>query len=266
MVSLLFGLGPLFGGFILVTFALAFSSQHALLSGVSSGIALLLASWRPLQLLATGKMWPPTVLLLLASGAAASHAASSALLKLSRHKKSSLNELSSPSFSGGLSLSVVTLQSLLACGAVFSHALAEGLALGVAAPRAYGLGRHMVLPVSLHGLPRGAAVASCVLGVTGSWRAALGAAAATGLAGPVAAIGAIVAGIDYRGLDYLMVFSCGLLVPSFASVFRRATRLEAAGSFYGLLIGLGFACACLTSTKVVCLHTSYCNSAPEAVR
>ncbi|CAA6669225.1 unnamed protein product [Spirodela intermedia] len=257
-VSLLFGLGPLFGGFILVAFALAFSSQHALLSGVSSGIALLLASWRPLQLLAAGKMWPPTVLLLLASGGAASHACTSALLKLSRHKKSSLNELSSPS---GLSISVVTLQSLLACGAIFSHALAEGLALGVAAPRAHGLGRHMVLPVSLHGLPRGAAVASCVLGVTGSWRAALSAAAGTGLAGPLAAIGAILAGIDYRGLDYLMVFSCGLLVPSFASVFRRATRLETAGSCYGLLIGLGFACACLTSTKMVCLHTPYCNSA-----
>uniref|UniRef100_A0A1D1XMJ5 Putative zinc transporter At3g08650 n=1 Tax=Anthurium amnicola TaxID=1678845 RepID=A0A1D1XMJ5_9ARAE len=263
LVSLLFGLGPLLGGVILVTFALAFCCQHTFLSGVSSGIAFLLAAWRPLQLVITWKMGFFVSVLLLAAGSAFSHIFSSSILKLSRHKKSSVNELSSTS---GVSLSVITLQSLLACGAVFLHALAEGLALGVAAPRAYGLGRHMVLPVSLHGLPRGAAVASCIFGATGSWRAALAAAAITGFAGPVSAIGAILAGIDYSGLDYLMVFSCGVLLPSFGSVFRRAVKLEAANSMYGLLMGLAFACLCLTSTKMVCLHTPYCNSAPEAVK
>lgn len=145
------------------------------------------------------------------------------------------------------------------------HAFAEGLALGVAAPKAYGLGRHMVLPVSLHGLPRGAAVASCVLGATDSWRWALAAATLTGFAGPSAAIGAILTGIGYDGLDYWMVFACGLLLPGFVRVFRRALRLDMKKGIYGLMMGFGFASVCLMSTRLVCLHTPYCNSAPEAV-
>lgn len=123
----------------------------------------------------------------------------------------------------------------------------------------------MVIPASLHGLPRGAAVASCIFGATDSWRGALAAAALTGLAGPISAIGAILAGIDYDGLDYWMVFACGALLPGFVRVFRRAMRLDSAKSVYGLFAGIGFACVCLMSTRLVCLHTPYCNSAPEAV-
>lgn len=262
LVSLLFGLGPLLGGIILVIFSLAFYLPHSVLTGVASGIAFLLASWRPLQLLVSMKMGLFTLSSLLALGAAFYHVSTSGILKVARRKKASVNELST---SSGLSVSALTLQSFLACGAISLHALAEGLALGVAAPKAYGLGRHMVLPVSLHGLPRGAAVASCIFGATDSWRGALAAAALTGFAGPISAIGAILAGIDYNGLDYWMVFACGTLLPSFGSVFRRSLRLDTGKSIYGLLMGLGFACVCLTSTRLVCLHTPYCNSAPEAV-
>ncbi|PQQ09427.1 putative zinc transporter [Prunus yedoensis var. nudiflora] len=166
----------------------------------------------------------------------------------------------------GFPVSVHTLQSFLACGAVALHALAEGLALGVAAPKAYGLGRHMVLPVSLHGLPRGAAVASCIFGATDNWHAALAAAALIGFMGPISAIGAILAGIDYSGLDHVMVFACGGLLPSFGNVVKRAVRLDMRKSSCGILMGVGFATLCLTCTKLVCLHTPYCNSAPEAVR
>lgn len=262
LVSLLFGLGPLFGGVTLVSFALAFHLPHPLLTGISSGIAFVLALWRPLQLLLTAKLGFFTLLLLLVAGSTFFHMATSSILRLARHKKASVNNLTSPS---GVSLSALTLQSFFACGAISLHALAEGLALGVAAPKAYGLGRHMVLPASLHGLPRGAAVASCIFGATDSWRGALAAAAFTGFAGPVSAIGAILAGIGYHGLDHWMVFACGALLPGFASVFRRAMRLDGVKSIYGLLVGSGFACACLMSTRLVCLHTPYCNSAPEAV-
>lgn len=262
LVSLLFGLGPLFGGVTLVNFALVFHLPHPLLTGIASGIAFVLALWRPLQLLLAAKLGFFTLLLLLAAGSTFFHMSTSSILRLASRKKASVNDLTSPS---GISLSALTLQSFFACGAISLHALAEGLALGVAAPKAYGLGRHMVLPASLHGLPRGAAVASCVFGATDSWRGALAAAAFTGFAGPVSAIGAILAGIDYHGLDYWMVFACGSLLPGFASVFRRAMRLDAAKSIYGLFVGAGFACACLMSTRLVCLHTPYCNSAPEAV-
>lgn len=261
-VSLLFGLGPFLGGAILVAFALAFRLQHALLTGVASGIAFILCAWRPSQLLVSSKIGLFPILLLLALGSAFFHISTSSILKIAGRKKASVNDLATTS---GFSVSALTLQSFLACGAVSLHALAEGLALGVAAPKAYGLGRHMVLPVSLHGLPRGAAVASCVFGATGSWRGALASAALTGFAGPVSAIGAILAGIDYSRLDHWMVFACGSLLPSFGSIFRRAIRLDFWRSSYGFLIGLVFATVCLTSTRLVCLHTPYCNSAPEAV-
>lgn len=261
LVSLLFGLGPFIGGIILINCSLVLRLPHPLLSGVSSGIAFLIAAWRPLQLLVSSKMSFFTLSLLLAAGSGFFHMSTSTFLKLERHKKSSVNNLQT----SGLSLSTLTLQSIFACVAISLHAFAEGLALGVAAPNAYGLGRHLVLPASLHGLPRGAAVASCIFGATDSWRGALAAAAMTGLAGPISAICAILAGISYNGLDHWMVFACGTLLPSFGIVFKRALRLDKPKSIYGILIGLGFACICLMSTRLVCLHTPYCNSAPEAV-
>nr|TKV90154.1 hypothetical protein SEVIR_9G009800v2 [Setaria viridis] len=262
LVSLVFGLGPLIGGIILVTFSLAFSMPHPLLTGVASGIAFRLAAWRPVQLLMSSKMGLFTTLFLIIGGSLVYHAATSSILRVVNRKRSSVNVITS---SSGFSLSVLTLQSLLACGAVFLHAYAEGLVLGVAARKAYGLGRYMVLPASLHGLPRGAAVASCVYGATDSWRGALAAAALTGFAGPSAAISAILARIDYDGLDYWMVIACGALIPSFGRVFRRSLRLDMRKSIAGLLIGIGFASVCLMSTRFICLHTPYCNSAPEAV-
>ncbi|KAM5560748.1 putative zinc transporter [Rosa sericea] len=262
-VSLLFGLGPLLGGMVLVAFALAFRFQHALLMGVASGIAFVLGAWRPSQLLFSSKMGFFPLIFLLALGAASVHTLSSSILKLAGRKKTSVHNLPTVT---GFPMSVHTLQSFLSCGAVALHALAEGLALGVAAPKAYGLGRHMVLPVSLHGLPRGAAVASCIFGATDNWQGSLSAAALIGFMGPISAIGAILAGIDYSGLDHVMVFACGGLLPSFGNVVRRAGRLDMRKSSCGLLMGMVFATLCLTCTKLVCLHTPYCNSAPEAVR
>lgn len=261
VVSLLFGLGPFLGGVFLVVVALALHFQHSLLTGVASGIAFVLAAWRPLQLVVSAKMGFFTISLLLAAGSAFFHISTSGILRATSRKKASVNDLLSSNFS----VSSVALQSFLACGAIALQALAEGLALGVAAPKAYDLGRHMVLPVSLHGLPRGAAVASCIFGATDSWRGALAAATLTGFAGPVSAIGAILAGIDYRWLDYLMVFACGTLLPSFGSIITRAWKVDRRKCLYGLAMGMGFAFVCLTCTRLVCLHTPYCNSAPEAV-
>jgi zinc transporter ZupT len=262
-VSLLFGLGPLLGGFILVVFALAFHLQHALLMGAASGIAFVLTAWRPLQLLVPSKMGFSPLISLLALGAAFVHVSRSSILKIAGRKKASVNNLPTVT---GFPVSVHILQSFLSCGAVAFHVLAEGLALGVAAPKAYGLGRHMVLPVSLHGLPRGAAVASCIFGATDSWHSALAAATLIGFVGPISAIGAILARIDYSGLDHVMVFACGGLLPSFGSIIRRGVRLDTRRGGFGLAVGVGFASLCLMCTKLVCLHTPYCNSAPEAVR
>lgn len=138
--------------------------------------------------------------------------------------------------------------------------------MGVAAPKAYGLGRHMVLPVSLHWLPRGAAVASCIFGATDNWHGSLATAALIGFMGLTPAIGSILAGIDYSGLDHIMVLACGGLIPSFGSVVKRALSLDKRESTCGLIMGIGCATLCLTFTRLACLHTPYCNSAPKAVR
>nr|GEV72129.1 putative zinc transporter At3g08650 [Tanacetum cinerariifolium] len=234
LVSLLFGLGPLLGGNILVAFALAFHLQHALLTGVAS-----------------------------AMGSTFTRISTSSATKLVTQKKISANTLPDAT---GFSVSAPTLHSILSCLTVALHALAEGLALGVAAPKAYGFGRHMVLPVSLHGLTRGAAVASCIFGATDSWYGSLAGSGLIGIVGPISAIGAILTGIDYSGLDHLMVFACGGLIPCFWSMLKRAMRLDTRKSTVGVMVGIGFASICLMSTKLVCLHTPYCNSAPEAVR
>ncbi|KAL6565654.1 hypothetical protein OROHE_004709 [Orobanche hederae] len=263
-VSLLFGLGPLLGGIALVSFALSFRLQHSLLTGVAAGIAFVLGTWRPLQLLLSSKIGLLPLFFLLGLGSASIHIPISAITRLGSRKKSSAGAL--PAAISCHSVSALTLQSILSCTAVALHALAEGLALGVAAPKAYGLGRHMVLPVSLHGFPRGAAVASCIFGATDNWHGSLLSAALIGFVGPLSAIGAILAGIDYSGLDHVMVVACGGLFPCFAGMVRRAVRLDRRRTGVGLVVGLVSASVCLTCTKLVCLHTPYCNSAPEAVR
>ncbi|XP_071690081.1 putative zinc transporter At3g08650 [Rutidosis leptorrhynchoides] len=262
LVSLLFGLGPLLGGNILVAFALAFHLQHALLTGIASGIAFVLGAWRPIQLVFSSKMSFFTLVFLLSSGSTFTHISTSTFTKLATQKKTSANTLDAT----GFPISAPTLQSILSCLTVALHALAEGLALGVAAPKAYGFGRHMVLPVSLHGLTRGVAVASCIFGATDSSYGSLAGSGLIGIVGPVSAIGAILAGIDYSGLDHILVFACGGLIPCFWSMLKRAMRLDPRKSTVGVMTGVGFATICLMSTKLVCLNTPYCNSAPEAVR
>ncbi|XP_021723322.1 putative zinc transporter At3g08650 [Chenopodium quinoa] len=263
VISLLFGLGPLLGGIVLVAFAVAFHLQHALLTGIACGIAFILGAWRPLQLLLYSKMGLLPLILLLALGAIVVHVLTSSILNAVRKKRNSANSLFAV---GGCSLSALTIQSFLSCTAIAFHALAEGLALGVAAPKAYGLGQYIVLPVSLHGLIRGAAAASCIYGATDSWHGSIAAATLIGVVGPVSAIGAIITGIDYKGLDHLMVIACGGLLPIFGSIVGRAVKLDRQKCSFGMIIGLGFASVCLMFTKLVCLNTPYCNSAPEAVR
>ena len=134
LVSLLFGLGPLLGGMVLVAFALAFRLQHALLTGLASGIAFVLGAWRPLQLLLSLKMGFLPLVLLLALGSSFAHISTTSALKLASRKRTSADTLSEVT---GFSVSALTLQSFLSCVAVALHALAEALALGVAAPKDY---------------------------------------------------------------------------------------------------------------------------------
>ena len=165
--------------------------------------------------------------LLLAMGAAFVQATGSSVLKLAGRKRASVNNLPTVTT---FPVHVHTFQSFMSCAAVAFHALAEGLL------------------------------------TTGRWHRPLAAAALIGFTGPISAIGSILAGLDYTGLDHVMVFANGGLLPSFGRIIKRAVRLETRKGSYRVAVGVVFAAMCLTFTKLVCLHTPYYNSSPEVDR
>ncbi|KAL6513398.1 hypothetical protein OROGR_020884 [Orobanche gracilis] len=178
---------------------------------MASGIAFVLGAWRPLQLLLSSKIGSLPLFLLLGLGSASFHVPISAITRLGSRKKSSAGVL--PVAISCHLVSALTLQSVLSCAAIALHALAEGLALGVAAPKAYGLGRHMILPVSSVGRAHrvhGSAI--CHRGDTRWDRLQW--------AGPRD-------GCRMRGL-----------FPCFAGLIRRAVRLDRRRTGVGLIVGL----------------------------
>ena len=70
----------------------------------------------------------------------------------------------------------------------------------------------------------------------GCWHGPLAAAALIGFTGPLSAIGSILAGIDYTGLDHVMVFANGGLLPSFGRIIKRAVRLETRKGSHGVAV------------------------------
>lgn len=264
LYALLFVLGPFFGGLLVVLLKRTVSLHSTLLAGLSGGVMLALAIWHPLQLLINGKMSFLAIMALLYTGAFV-------YLGLARLAKGRTANMKS--FAGEILLmeknfwvSPLTMAAFLACGAVMCHTLSEGLMLGVAAPHAEGLGMYMLVPVSLHGLPRGIAVSSAMYGANKSGSSALMASALTGLAGPVGAWGAMVAGLDYRGLDYWMVLACGSLFPAAGTgLLSRSVGVDRKRTWLGIILGVIFVLVGFSGTRLLCLNTSYCNSAPEAV-
>eukprot|EP00271_Cylindrocystis_brebissonii_P014434 TRINITY_DN35792_c0_g1_i1.p1 TRINITY_DN35792_c0_g1~~TRINITY_DN35792_c0_g1_i1.p1 ORF type:complete len:595 (+),score=67.66 TRINITY_DN35792_c0_g1_i1:304-2088(+) len=262
--SFLFVVGPFLGGLLIVLLRAISSLHPALLSGLSAGVMLVLAIWRPIHLWVGGKMGFFSIIALLYAGAFIYLG----LIRLARIRTSQSSDsvLKVEKGGGSYPINPVGRAALYACGAVVCHALAEGLMLGVAAPHAEGLGMYMLLPVALHGLPRGIAAACTMLSASKSSGSALLAAAVTGLAGPVGAWGAMLGGLDYRGLDYWMVLACGALVPAALSeLLPRAMKLNRRQTYSGLALGFLFVLSALSATRLLCLNTAFCNSAPEAV-
>eukprot|EP00897_Mesotaenium_endlicherianum_P010667 jgi/Mesen1/9629/ME000669S09064 len=269
--SLLFVLGPLLGGGLLVLVREVLPLHPTLLSGLAAGMMLVLATWRPLHLWFNAKMGFFSLLGLLYAGAflylAASHLSKGRCLSQRQLDGGGGGQVAGAlRHSKAPAVSPLSLATALACGTVVFHALTEGLMLGVAAPHAEGLGMYMLLPVALHGLPRGIAVASAMFGVSKSWRGAMTAAAFVGFAGPAGAWGAMAAGLSNRGLDTWMVLACGCMIPAAASeLLPRAVTLNRKRTLAGLGLGASFVLVGLSATRVLCLSTPYCNSAPEAV-
>uniref|UniRef100_A0A7N2M3S0 Uncharacterized protein n=1 Tax=Quercus lobata TaxID=97700 RepID=A0A7N2M3S0_QUELO len=129
------------------------------------------------------------------------------------------------------------LALLLAMGAAFVQATGSSVLKLAGRKRA-----------SVNNLPTLWPAAYLGLLTAGCWHGPLAAAALIGFTGPLSAIGSILAGIDYTGLDHVMVFANGGLLPSFGRIIKRAVRLETQKGSYGVAVGVGFACTHLTAT------------------
>ena len=262
--SLLFVVGPFLGGLLLVALRGVIRLHPTLLSGLAAGVMLVLAAWRPLHVWVGKKMGFFSILGLLYVGAF-SYTAVSRIWNGLRGGKQRLGGGEVMRVEKG-GMNPVDKATILACGAVVCQAVAEGLVLGVAAPHAKGLGMDMLLPAALHGLPRGVAVAGAMYGGSKNGNMALLAAAVTGLAGPVGAWGAILGGLSGKWLECWMLLACGALIPAAGNgLLARAMRLDRKRTLAGLGMGLAFVLVGLSATRLMCLTTSYCNSAPEAV-
>lgn len=254
LAYLIFGLGPFLGGLASLFLVNVGKVPSTMSAGIGAGIAFVLFAWRPMQLLVSGKVGILLVCGFLLAGTSVPYILRKVSdMKLKNPKSEVLRSAS------GSQISPVARRAYLASLMMCFHAFAEGLALGVAAPK--GFGALLLLPASLHGIPRGVAVGSTVYGGTSNKKASLVAAAITGVAGPLGAIVAVVTRIGVRWLDRWMLLACGSLYPIFAGVLlRRALKVDTRSTWWGILLGIMFAVMCLTSTRLVCLHTSFCDT------
>jgi zinc transporter ZupT len=253
LAYLSFGIGPFVGALIHMLLLSSITLSVATATGMGGGVALVVATWKPLQMLLDGKMNIFQIFLLLCAGAFLHF-----LLRKyveSKSKTSSKTEIVLPGAAG--LLSPMTRRACLASFMIWFYTFAEGLAMGVAATSGYNF--YLVFPVALHGLPRGVGVGSIVYGATGSTNGSFLAAALTCLAGPMGAISAVFTGVGPNGLESLLVLACGSLFPILTGVlFRRALKVDPKGTYFGISMGIVLTVMCLATTRLVCLHTPYC--------
>lgn len=254
LAYLSFGIGPFVGAVIHILLVNSVTLPVAVATGIGEGVAVVVAIWKPLQMLLDGKMNLFQAVLLVFSGAC--------LQLLLRKYVESKTKANREIFLPG---SAALRKACLAAFMLWFYSFVEGLAMGVAATSGYT--GYLVFPVALHGLPRGVAVGSVVYGATGSKKGSSLAAALTCLAGPMGAICAVLAGLGPSGLEYLLVLAGGSVFPwSRVVAFLRGPRraipknVDPKTTYLGISMGVALTIMCLATTRLVCLHTPYCGA------
>lgn len=255
LVYLSFGIGPFIGALIHMLLLSSINLPVTMASGIGGGVALVVATWKPLQVLLDGKMNIFQIFLLLCAGAILHF-----LLRKyveAKSKTSSKTGIVLPGAAG--LLSPMARRACLASSMIWFYTFVEGLAMGVAATSGFNF--YLIFPVALHGLPRGVGVGSIVYGATGSTKGSSLAAALTCLAGPMGGISAVFTGAGPNGLESLLVLACGSLFPILTGVlFRRALKVDPKVTYFGISMGIVLTVMCLATTRLVCLHTPYCGT------
>ncbi|CAG2161871.1 unnamed protein product [Oppiella nova] len=265
--SLLFGVGPAFGGLLVVLAQRVMRFSQAFMMGGAAGLMLALGAVRPFQLLWGSGLPSVTVAIFFGMGAVMFGVVGHWVVGRAAHKKTD-EDLEVLKSDGKTLDTPVSKAAMLGVTAILLHAWVEGLVLGVAALLAEGnIGLHMLAPVVLHSLPRGAAIAAIVSALSKSYRGALLSAALSGFAGPAGAVTALVMGLrHFQSLDGMIVLSSGgLVLAAWKYLLPRAWRLDTRRTLMGLLIGAVFGVMSFFGTHVLCLYTFLCVAAPDAV-
>ena len=255
LAYLSFGIGPFVGALIHMLLLNSINLPVTMATGIGGGAALVIAAWKPLQMLFDGKMNIFQMFLLLCAGAFL-HFLLRKFIE-SKTKTLSKTETILPAAAG--ILSPMARRACLASFMIWFYTFAEGLAMAVAATSGYNF--YLTFPVALHALPRGIAVGSIIYGATSSTKGSSLAAALTCLAGPMGAICAVFTGVGPNRLESLLVLSCGSLFPILTGVlFRRALKVDPKVTYFGISMGVVLTAMCLATTRLVCLHSSYCST------
>lgn len=252
LAYLSFGVGPLVGALIFMLLVSSVKVPVAVATGIGEGVALVVATWKPLQMVLDGKMNIFLVFLLFCAG--------SVLQILLRKYVDPRTKGKGEVFLPGSGMSPIARRACLAAFMMWFYCFVEGLAMGVAASGGYN--PYLVLPVALHGLPRGVGVGSVAYGATGSKKGSSFAATLTCLAGPFGAFCAALTGFGPGGLAYGIVLAGGSLFPwSRVLRTRRAPKgVDPKTTYFGISMGVALTVMCLITTRLVCLHTPYCGT------
>lgn len=257
LAYLSFGVGPFIGALVHALLVSGVNLPVRMATGIGTGVACLLAIWRPMQLLLSGRMSFFVIVGLTCTGALLHYGLRNFVESRTKLLKTEIIAPSSVSL-----MNPMARRAFLASFMIWFQTFAEGLAMGVAAPQGYS--HYLVLPIALHGFPRGVGVGSIIYGGTSSKEASFVGAALTSMMGPLGAICAALGGLTSQGLEGWNVLACGALFPMLSgSLVRRALKVDPKNTYFGLLVGTALAFMCLTTTRLVCLHTPYCNTASQ---
>lgn len=256
LIYLSLGIGPLLGVVIHSLLLSSVTLPVAMATGIGEGIALVTATWKPLQMLLDGRVNIIQIVFLFGGGAFLQ------LLLLRNFIKSKPKAKGEVILLGSAITSPLARLACLASLSISFYSFVEGLAMGVAATSGYN--RYLVFLVALHGLPRGVAVGSLVYGASGSKKGSILAAACSAMAAPMGAVFAALSGVGPSGLEFWLVLAGGSVFPwSRAIAFFRgqqSVKVDPNTTYVGILFGVVLTIMCVVTVRLVCLQTPYCGT------
>ncbi|BBN11483.1 hypothetical protein Mp_5g12280 [Marchantia polymorpha subsp. ruderalis] len=249
--AILFGLGHIVGGLVLLFVLKTTRLPSLLLIGIGCGIAFVLASWPPLQFWLQGDVGFFSTMALLVAGALLFSVAGRFLLdtvsaseyKERKKAQSGLIDMRSP----------LRRTSLLATICMGLYVLGEGLLLGVVIAKPSTTIGHPLLAAFFHSFSGGVVVTTTIFGGTNSSGAALLGLLITGCLGSIGASCASFVPLTLvEFFENWMVAVCGCVFAAFGfSLLRQALGVDSRKIVVGASAGYIVALVCLFACRML---------------